>query len=245
MQQDPFTPQYGVQVPQQNPVQQYGGMPVGQPKKRLNGLLIPLIITVLLLMGSIGFGIWAFMGMQDYKNNVEPKINAAVEIAKQETSTAKDAEFVEKEKLPTKQYQSPQAAGTVTFSYPKTWAAFVTEKDSGNTPVDGYFHPDFVPGVDSGTDFALRLQVLEQSYDQELRKLEGKIKQGKLTVSPYSPPMLKTEIGVIIEGEINTGQQNTMIMFPLRDKTIQISTESSQFKGDFINIIMANFTFTP
>lgn len=246
MQQDPFAPKYG-NVPQQpQPVPMYGGMPVQPPKKGLNILLIPLILAVLLLIGSLVFALWAFMGMQDYKNNVQPKIDKAVAIAQQETSTAKDAEFLQKEKSPLREYKSAQAAGSISIQYPKTWSAFVTEKADGDDPVDGYFHPGFVPGTDSGTDFALRVKVVSTPYADYLKQFEGKVKSGKVKISPFKAPKLPAgTVGSRVDGEVNTGQQDSMVLFPLRDKTIEISTESVEFKADFDNIILANLNFVP
>ncbi len=242
--QDPFVPKYG-QVPQA-PVPTYGGMPIQAPKKGMNILLIPFILTLIFLLAALGFGVWAFMGMQDYKNNVEPKIAQAVAIAEQETATAKDAEFVEKEKNPLRTYKGPQAFGSVVVQYPKTWSAFVTENDSNEEPVEGYFHPSYVPGLESGTDFALRIKVSNRSYADELKEFESKTKSGAIRISPYRAPKLpESVVGSRIEGEINKGQQVVMVMFPLRDKTISISTESAQFVKDFDAIVMANFTFVP
>jgi hypothetical protein len=246
MQQDPFAPKYGniPQAPQ--PIPTYGGMPVQPNKKGINILLLPLILAIFLLSGSIVFGIWAYSGMQDYKNNVQPKIDKAVALAQQETATAKDAEFVEKEKSPVKEYKTSQTAGSITIQYPKTWSAVVTEDEKANETVDGYFHPSYVPGVNKETDYALRLKVVSQSYDEVLKQFEARAKSGKLVISPYkAPKMGEGAVGVRIVGEINTGQQNNMVIFPLRDKTIQISTESNQFLGDFNSIILANLTFVP
>lgn len=246
MQQDPFAPKYG-NVPQQpQAVPTYGGMPVQAPRKGLNVLLIPLILTVLLLIVAIVFGMWAFMGMQDYKGNVQPKIDKAVAIAQEETKTAKDAEFIEKEKSPLKGYRSAQALGSISIQYPKTWSAFVTEKADSSSPLDGYFHPGYVPGIASGTDFALRVKVVSKSYADYLKQFESKVKAGKLAISPYKAPNLpEGTVGSRVDGEINTGQQDSMVLFPLRDKTIEISTESAQFRGDFDSIILANLTFVP
>lgn len=249
MNQDPFQPKYGVgpqsAIPPQA-VPMYGGIPVGQPKKGLNPLLIPFILSIVFLSSAIGFGIWAYMGMQDYKTNVQPKIDKAVAIAKEETATAKDKEFVEKEKVPVKTYTAPQVAGTASFSYPKTWSAYVSETDKGSELVDGYFHPNYVPAADSGTDFALRLRVLSTSYDQELKKYESKVKSGKVKVSAYkAPKMADGTVGSRIDGEINPGQQDSMVLFPIRDKTIEISTESAQFLNDFNQIILAGLTYQP
>ena len=158
MQPDPFAPKYGVTQPNA-PTMQYGGMPVAQPKKGINVLLIPLIIAVVLLLSVSGAAIWAYMGMVDYRDNVEPKIAQAVAIAKEKTSTQKDNECLEREKQPLKTYTGPPVAGNLSFQSPKTWSGFVSEADSAEL-VNGYFHPDVVPGVDSKTDFALRVQVV-------------------------------------------------------------------------------------
>jgi hypothetical protein len=246
MQHDPYAPKYGVtpgQVPQQP--MQYGGMPVQLPKNGMNKLLIPFILIMVLFIGAVGFGLWAFTGMQDYKNNSDKKAATAVQIAQQETSTAKDKEFLEKEKNPLKLYKGPAAFGTVNIQYPKTWSAFITESDKNDTAIDGYLHPNFVPGVQSGTDFALRVKVLSRQYADVLKQYESKVKSGKVKISPYNAPKVSGVLGSRIEGEINTGQQDSMVLFPLRDKTLEISTESSQFKGDFDTIILANLTFVP
>lgn len=210
-------------------------------------LLIPFILCVLLLLAAAGFGMWAFSGMQDYKTNSDKKVNSAVTIAQRDTSSAKDKEFLEKEKSPLKTYKGPADFGTVTIQYSKTWSAFVTEntKDSGGTPIDGYFHPSFVPGLQSGTDYALRVKVVSKQYADELKQFESKIKSGKVKASPFKAPKVDGVIGTRIDGEINIGQQDSMILFPLRDKTIEISTESVQFRGDFESIILANLTFIP
>lgn len=240
--QQPFNPQYG-NVPQPPP---YGSAPARAPRGGFNRLLIPLTVSVLTLLCAVIFGIWAFAGMQDYKNNVDSKVQMAVTIAQEQTATAKDAEFLEKEKAPLKSYKTAQAVGSIAIQYPKTWSGFVTENNDTNTPVDGYFHPGYVPGLNSGTDFALRLKVISTPYADYMKQFEAKAKSGKLTISPYkAPKMPDGTLGSRIDGEINTGQQGSVVVFPLRDKTIAISSESAQFKGDFDGIIMANMTFVP
>ncbi len=224
------------------------GMPIAPPPKEKSnlGLIVSLVITVVLLLGALGFGIWAFMGMEDYKNNSDQKSAAAVVIAQQQTSTAKDKEFVEKEKNPLKEYKGPAAFGTINLKYPKTWGGFVTEASgTSGIPVDAYFHPNFVPGLQSGTDFALRVKVVNKSYADQVKQFESKVKQGKVKVSPYTLPKVSGAVGSRVEGEVNAGQQDILVLLPLRDKTIEISTESNQFRSDFDSIILANLTFVP
>lgn len=214
-------------------------------KKRPIGLIISLIITILLLCSAIAFGFWAFAEREDYKNNVEPKIAAAVEVAKQENSKQKDAEFAEKEKSPLKAYQGPSAYGSVVINFPKTWSAYVNETGSGGSPLDGYFHPDFVPGAQSGTTFALRLQVTESAYAQEIRQFENTAKQGKARIAAFQAPKVAGATGIRVDGEISQGKQGSMIILPLRDKTLKIFTESNQYLGDFNSHIIPNLTFVP
>lgn len=232
--------------PQQpvNPYQQPGMTPVST-KKGFNKLLVPVIVLVLLLLVSLGFGFWAFMERQDYKNNVEPKIDAAVKVAVQEESSRKDNEFVEKEKNPLKAYTGPETYGSLVIKYPKTWSAYVIEKDQNSTPLDGYLHPNVVPDITGKTAFALRIQVVNRAYDQELKSLEGKVKSGKVKVSAYKPKNVANVTGSRLTGEINTDEQSIMVLLPLRDKTLKIWTESTSFSNDFDNIILANLTFVP
>ncbi len=208
-------------------------------------LLLALIVCVLLLLGALGFGLWAYNSQQDYKNNSDKKSEAAVTIAVEKESTRKDNEFTEKEKNPFKTYLGPAAFGSIEIQYPKTWSAFVIETDKGAKPINGFFHPGFVPDTLGQTAFALRLEVTNQSFEQEMKQFESKVKAGKVTVSPYSAKNVPGTPGARVSGEISQDKQGTIILLPSRDKTIKIYTESQQFVGDFDNIILANLKFVP
>jgi hypothetical protein len=209
------------------------------------GLLITIIVISVLLIAALAFGIWAFMGRQDYKNNSDKKVTNAVAIAIQKEDSKKDSEFVDKEKYPYKSYLGPDTWGSVNISYPKTWGAYVIQQDQSGTPIDAYFHPNFVPGTQSGTNYALRVQVINQTYDAAMKQLEGKVKGGKVTVSPFVPKNVANITGSRVTGEINSGQQDVMVLLPLRDKTVKLWTEAPQFVSDFDNIILAGFKYTP
>lgn len=209
-----------------------------------NKLLIPLILIVLLLIGASAFAVWAFMGRQDYKNNVQKKIDAAIIIAKEQLTKQKDAEFAEAEKSPYKEYKGPAAYGSLVIVYPKTWSAYVSEKTNGSAPVDGFFNPSVVPDVtDNDSTFALRTQVLNTGYSQELKKFDALVKSGKVKASPYVPAKVPTVTGMRFDGEIVTGKTGSMVVVPMRDKTLKLWTESPTYVGDFDNIILPNYTF--
>lgn len=208
----------------------------------MNALLIPLILVTLLFVVVGSFGIWAFVSREDYKNNTDQKVSAAVEVAKQQEASVKDNEFAEKEKLPLREYLGPAAYGSLVVKYPKTWSAYVSEK-SGNTPVDGYFNPSFVPGTDTGASYALRAQVVETSYADEVKRFDSWIKSGKVKASPYVPAKVQTVTGMRFDGEIIPGKTGSMVVVPMRDKTLKLWTESTTYLGDFNNIILPNYTF--
>jgi cytoskeletal protein RodZ len=217
----------------------------GQNKHNVPWLWISLVLTVLLLLGAVGAGVWAYQSRQDYKLNTDKKVDAAVKVAEQKTATAKDKEFVEEEKKPLKSYKGPATYGSLDIMYPKTWSAFISQSNPSSPFVDGYLHPNFVPGLQSGTAFALRIQVTNQQYSNEIRQFENKIKNGKVTIKPYKAPKVPDVLGSRVDGEINAGQKDSMVLFPVRDKTLKIWTESDQFDGDLENIILANLSFVP
>jgi hypothetical protein len=217
----------------------------GNERGTINALLIPLVLCVLMLFGAIGFGLWAFASRQDYKDNVDQKIAVAQEVTKKETETAKDNEFAEKEKSPLKSYRGPSQFGSLTIQYPKTWSGYVDETGRGGAELDGYFHPTTVPGVQSGASYALRIQVAQRPFSEEIKAFDSKAKNGTVKTSSYRPRKVSDVIGMRVEGEINSQKQGIMILLPSRDKTIKIFTESNQFYDDFNKNILPNFTFTP
>ena len=101
--------------------------------------LLAVIFIVMFVISGI-FGFWAFMERQDYKLNVEKKVTDAVTVAVQQAETAKEADFVEREKIPYLSYIGPADYGSLGFSFPKTWSIYQVDKDSG-TVLDVYANP--------------------------------------------------------------------------------------------------------
>jgi hypothetical protein len=212
----------------------------------MNSLLIPLIVVSLLLVTLAGIAVWAYMERDTYKNKTDQIVAREVKLAEQKKSDEKDKQFLEDEKKPLKEYKGPAAYGSVSVMYPKTWSAQVSETASSSTPLDGYFHPNYVPGLQSGTAFALRVQVVNSPYDQEAKLLESQVKTSKVKAAAYRAPKVAGDIaGIRFDGEISLNKQGSLILLPLRDKTLKISTENMQFINDFNSIILENLTFVP
>jgi len=206
-------------------------------------LILAIVFGLLFVLSSI-FGLWAFAGMQDYKNNVDEKIADASAVAVQQAETAKDAEFVEKEKSPIRSYKGPATYGTVTFSYPKTWSIYAEEAATG-TVLDLYALKDVVPGVKNSQTFGLRVEIVSQSYDSEVKKFDSKVKNGEVTSTAFRPVLVPSVLGVRIDGTLEKDVQGSLVLLPLRDRTIKIYTEIPQYVGDFNNTILPSLTFVP
>jgi type II secretory pathway pseudopilin PulG len=217
-----------------------------QPTKNNGALAVSLVVVILFLIGAVIFGLWAFNSRQDYKNNTDKKINVAVAAAKAQTQAADAKTFAQESENPLKTYTGPEAFGTLIVKYPKTWSAYVSEDDSGSTPIDAYFQPDYVPNI-TGTSIsiALRVQVLQQAYSDVVSQYTNNSQQGSVTITPYSLPKVPGVTGVRIDGQIFPNVQGSLIVLPLRNETLQIWTESQQYEADFNNTILPNFSFSP
>lgn len=215
----------------------------------LSALLIPFILTILLLIGAGAFGFWAFTERQDYKNNSDQKSAKAVTAAEEVLTKKLQAEFAEAEKSPLKEYTSPAAYGSVRFKFPKTWSGYVIEATQVGTSVgvNAYFHPQFVPNVqtDTATAYGARLRIEQRSYLTVLKSYDGDVKSGKVRVTPYRPPLMPDILGSRVDGFIQDKKNGSLVMLPLRDKTIIIWTEAQTFMNDFNNFILQNLTFVP
>lgn len=222
------------------------GMRVKNQSGAINILLISLILLALFFIGAIVFAVWAYQGRQDYKNNVDQKIVAAVAVAKQEQGIVKDKEFAEKEKSPLKTYTGPGAYGSVSIQYPKIWSGYVSDDTNNDPYIEGYFFPGVVPTISNDKAvFALRVQVVQQSYSDVLSNFQSQVDEGKVKVSPYNLPKVPGVVGSRVEGEVESGKTGSMVLLPMRDKTLKIWTNAVQYRRDLDTYILPNVTFSP
>lgn len=210
----------------------------------IDKLLLPLIVVVLLFFGAVGFGVWAFMGRQDYKNNSDQKAAAAAAAQKKATQTEEAAKYAEEAKNPLKNFVGPADFGSVTFQYPKTWSGYVIKSDS--SPLNAYFYPDVVPNVDNATNaYALRVAIIEKPYSEVLQGYQGDVEEGAVTVTPYASPKVEGVVGSRVDGQITKEERGSVVLFPIRNITLQVWTEADQYINDFNNIILPNLSFAP
>lgn len=215
-------------------------------------IVVVNVVVTLLLIACAAFAAWAFQGRQDYKNNVDQKVTKAVSAAEAAQETKLKQQFAEESKNPNKTYSGSPTYGSVNFKYPKTWSAYVDETNN-NMPINGYFHPDKVPGVLGQTAFALRVELVNTSYAAVIRQFDSQIKTGRVRAVAYVPPKMNGKANVLpgtrLNGAINQSQripqQGSMVVVQVRDKTLKISTQSTDYLSDFNNIVLASLSFVP
>lgn len=214
--------------------------------------VVAIFLLVIALVAVAGFAYWAFTGRQDYKNNVDKKIAAAVTKAKADQSSHDNDIFAEQAKSPYRQYIGPAVYGSVAFHYPRTWSAYVDETSSTD-PIKGYFHPNIVPSItgqnNQTTQFALKVELLGSDYSTVVGEYDSAIMQGDVKAIAYLPPQMKhvpgVQIGTKLDGMISQDVSGSMVIIKVRDKTLKIYTESPKYLGDFNNIVLNSLSFRP
>jgi hypothetical protein len=130
--------------------------------------------------------------------------------------------------------------------YPKTWDLYASE-DNGKGTVSNYFNENLVPNTSvKENTYSLRLEVLDKNYASVAKTFESSAQKGAVKISPYKAANVSgAETGVRVDGEIRDGITGSMIILPVRDKTIQLWTESGRYTQDFDAIVLKNLTYSP
>lgn len=216
-----------------------------------SGSILPVITIIILAALLIGTAIFAYATVNSrnqYKNESDRLSAIAVTAAKKQQAIDLQKKFDEDIKKPYKSFKGPIALGSINFQYPKTWSAYVDQSDNGQ-PINGYFYPDIIPGLQSGTAYALRVELVGDDYSQVLQQFDSQIKDGTVKASAYKPPKMvdvaNVQVGTLLRGNITDDFQGIMVVIKVRDKTLQISTQTNTFAPDFTNIVLKNLTFNP
>jgi hypothetical protein len=206
----------------------------------VNPLLVISIVLTVLVLGLGSFGIWAFVNYSDQKNNVDQKIAAAVADAKRQQIIDDEAKFAEREKQPTRQFAGPDDWGTIRFNYPKTWSVYVDKNGSGNSNYEAYLSVGPVPPISGNNQYALRVTMEKKSYESVIASFQDLVKKGDLKSSPVT---IQGEAGTRLDGKFTKDLSGSMVLFKVRDKTLEVYTQSPSFASDYNDIILPSLTF--
>lgn len=212
----------------------------------INPLLIATVLLAVLLVAATGGFVWAYMQMTDWKNNTNAKIDVAVKAGKEQQSRDDDAKYAEASKNPYQIYQGPSDLGSVRFSYPKTWSRYDAQTTGG--VLMSYFNPIAVPTASQDNNFALRVQVTADKYDDVLNGYQSLVQDGRATANTIVIGRTDSSAGysgIRVDGQLTDNVNGSVIVFKVRDKTLQIFVDSQTYMNDFNNIIINTLKFEP
>lgn len=213
----PYTQPPASQVPASQPS---GPLPPpGHSKAKTIGLIVSVVCAVVFA----GLFAWAFMNYRAERDSVQQQINTAVQAALEEQAAELQAEFQAQLEADTVQFRGPDVLGRPIFAYPKNWSVY-QETGSGRVQLDVTIHPKAI--TDTTAAFALRFQVQDREYDSVLGSFQKRVEDGDATSKPASYGGVD---GVRINGEIGNNVFGTLVLLPVRDKTILFWTESDNY----------------
>ncbi len=208
---------------------------------RVDPLMLPFIVVLLLALGFGAFSVWAYSSYSDQRNSVDAIVAAEVASAEEAQEQLLRAEFEEELKNPNRTYISPSALGSVKIIYPKTWSAYIQTQETGALRLEGYFHPNYVPSTNSDVLYAVRVSLSRSDYTRELASYQRAVERGELTATAIKVSGAK---GTRLDGLIKRDVTGAIVLLPLRDNTLLIWTESTDFMADF-NRVISNLTYSP
>lgn len=207
----------------------------------INSLTFPFIVVTLLAIGFGVFSVWAFTNYNQEKNHVNDVVATEVAAAEKAKEAELKADFAEQMKSPYRTYNSSQALGSIKLVYPNSWSAYIEEDENGSVGLDGYFQPGFVPDIRSDNPFALRIKISSSDYARELERYQRDVEDGTLKAKAITISGAK---GTRLDGEIERDVKGAIVLLPLRDKTLEIWTESTDYLNDF-NKTISQLKYSP
>ena len=236
-------------APNGMPMVQQVQPPVGG-KKNVGGLIKTIVIVVLSLVAItfIGLFVWMFMRYDEAQTDVDYKISVAVAEAKDEQAQQDQIRQADEEKYPYRTFSGPADYGQLTFEYPKTWSVYIEADASNGGDFKAYLNPIEVNTVSDDTINALRVSILDDSYEEIVGKYQKELNKKDSQLTMQSVTIGDVEKGTEVTANRYTGTipgtdlSGYIVVFKIRDKTVVMQTDSVLFEEDF-NKLLGTITF--
>ena len=235
-----------------------GYTPTGQPmvqqvvaappeKRDVKGLVKTIAIVALSLVAVTFIGLFSWMTVQ--YNEASTDVNGQIDVAVREAVDAKatqlEMEFAEREKYPFRTFAGPIDYGELSFEYPKTWSVYVAKDAAAGGDYEAYFNPIEVNVVSDKTLDALRVKVLDKSFDvvtaeyqKAMDKKDSNLTVESVTIGQNGDITANRYTGTIPDTEFS----GYIVVFKIRDKTAIIQTDSTLFANDY-NMLLSTVRF--
>ena len=208
--------------------------PYAQKAKRSLVETIILVVVSLIAVVFIGLFIWKYLEWDSVKTDVDGQIDAAVAMAVSENTTKLENEFLEREKYPYKTFSGPADYGSLNFEFPKTWNTYIAQDAANGGNFEAYLNPGEVQPIGNQTINALRVQILNQPFENVARNYEGLTKSGQLAVTTRS---VGSAVANVYTGTLPNNVYGIATIFKVRDKTILIQTDAELFFEEYYKLL--------
>lgn len=208
--------------------------PHARKSKRSLVETIILVVVSLIAVTFIGLFIWKYLDWDNVKTDVDGQIDAAVAMAVSENTTKLENEFLEREKYPYKTFSGPADYGSLNFEFPKTWNTYIAADAANGGNFEAYLNPGEVQPVSKQSINALRVQILDQSFENVARSYERLLKNNQLTVTTRS---VGGAVANVYTGTLPNNIYGIATIFKLRDKTILLQTDAELFAEEYYKLL--------
>ena len=242
-----------VTQPQMPQVQSAPGMPmvmqqaplVVEPRKNTASLVKTIVIILLSLLSItfIGLFIWMTMQYSTARSEVDSEIAEAVALARAEEEANQKEIYDREKKFPYQTFSGPADYGQLTFLYPKTWSVYVAADAASGGNFNAYFNPRQVDAVGKDTINALRVSIMNKSYEEIVKQYQKDVDKKDSTLSVQSVTIGDEEAGTSVVANRYTGTipstdlEGIIVICKIRDKTVIMQTDSLLFQEDFDNLL--------
>lgn len=207
------------------------------------GYYIVIALFVIISLVLLGTTIWSYSRFADERDNTDKKVVAAEARAREDQRVETTLELEEANKLPFRTYLGPANLSGIKVSYPKSWSAYVDEANSSATvELALTLHPNIIQAFSVDSRYAFRLELVDSPYSDVTLQYERLVETQQIQAQGFE--LLETT-GVRFDGEISNAVFGTMIILPIRDKSLKVWTESNDYLDDFETIVTENLEFNP
>src|SRR3989344_6030028 len=190
---------------------------------------LPFILAIVATIIAIGLGVLAIYYVLQYnkeKTTVESQKAKAAEVARSEQKTQDETAFAKEEKFPYSTYEVPAVLGAIKVEYPKTWSVFAIQDESAATQLDVFMSPQVVLAEKNNTEpYAFRMKLEQKLYTESIKKYQSLAQKGQVTAEAV---VVSGISGTRFNGQIDTGRTGSIILLPIRDKTLSLWTEAEK-----------------
>jgi len=204
----------------------------------VNSWLILSVCLIFLTLGAMATSGWALYNFYQEKTTVDKQVDDAKTKAAYDARTQAEAEYQKTLNSTYTTFSGPSDYGTLTFSYPKYWSAYIAKDGTEGQDYQAFLNPGVVDGGSPTStktqQYALEVLIQEKDYATVVNSYSNLVKQNKLTSSSAK---VNGEDAVQLKGNFTTDLRGTAVIFKIRDKTVTVRTDADTFLDEYNHIV--------